>query len=89
MLDTLKSWAGQVTTGHGVMVLSGVLLSVLSGSMSWISAAPLLVAGVIGLIWPENAAPQTSGQAMAVDVAAIVSAFNHKDVPPPTTVTEA
>ena len=75
MLNSLKSWLGEVTTGHGVMVLSGTLLSVLAGTMNWSTAAPLLAAGVIGLIWPENTALQAAGQAVATDVAGVVAAY--------------
>jgi hypothetical protein len=83
MLNSLKTWFGEVTTGHGIMILSGTLLSVLSGGMSWAGAAPLLVAGLIGLIWPENTALQTAGQAVATDVAGIVAAYNNKSAIPP------
>ena len=82
MLNSLKSWLGEVTTGHGVMVLSGTLLSVLSGTMTWATAAPLLTAGVIGLIWPENTALQAAGQAVATDVAGAVAAYNNKGATP-------
>jgi hypothetical protein len=83
MFNSLTTWFGEVTTGHGVMVLSGALLSVLSGGLSWAGAAPLLVAGVIGLIWPENAALQTAGEAAATDVTGIVTAYNNKGATPP------
>jgi len=83
VLNSLKTWFGEVTTGHGVMVLSGTLLSVLSGGMTWAGAAPLLLAGVIGLVWPENTALQTAGQAVATDVVGVVTAYNNKGVIPP------
>ena len=78
MIDSLKSWLGQVTTGHGVMILAGTLLSVFSGVTTLAGAAPLLIAAAIGLVWPENLALQTAGQAAAADVASIVSAYNNK-----------
>jgi hypothetical protein len=70
---SLKHWLGQVTTGHGIMVLIPTLLAALSGTMSWRDAAPLLVAAVIGVIWPENAALKTDVQALATDVADLVA----------------
>jgi hypothetical protein len=83
MLNSLKTWFGEVTTGHGVMVLSGTILSVLSGGMTWAGAAPLLAAGVIGLIWPENTSLQTAGQAVATDLVGVVSAYdNNKSATP-------
>jgi hypothetical protein len=89
MLNSLRTWFGEVTTGHGVMILSGTILSVLSGGMTWAGAAPLLAAGVIGLIWPENTALQTAGQAIASDGVGAVTAYNNKGVVsagPPTEV---
>ncbi|HEX3993606.1 MAG TPA: hypothetical protein VHX39_20750 [Acetobacteraceae bacterium] len=65
------------------MVLSGTLLSVLFGGMTWAGAAPLLVAGMIGLIWPENAALQAAGQAVATDVAGVVTAYINKGTTTP------
>jgi hypothetical protein len=53
--DWLKPWLGKVTTGHGIAVLASTLLAVLSGTTTWAAAAPFLLAGVIGLIWPEAA----------------------------------
>jgi hypothetical protein len=82
VLNSLKTWFGEVTTGHGVMVLAGTMLSVLSGGMSWAGAAPLLVAGAIGLVWPENTALQSAGQAVATDVAGVITAYNNKATTP-------
>lgn len=82
MLNSLRSWLGEVTTGHGMMILSGTLLSVLSGHLTWAGAAPLLTAGVIGLIWPENTTLQTAGQTIATDVEGAIAAYNHKAATP-------
>ncbi len=49
-----RDWMGEITTGHGAMILVPTLLAVASEAMTWETAAPLLVAGVIGLIWPER-----------------------------------
>lgn len=78
VFNSLRTWFGGVTTGHGVMVLAGTLLSVLSGGITWVAAAPLLLAGAIGLVWPENAPRQTGGQVSASDAVGVVSAYNHK-----------
>ncbi len=77
------TWFGQVTTGHGFMILGGTLLSVLSGAMSWAAAAPLLVAAVIGLLWPENTALSTAARTAATDVEALLAAFAHPPAAPP------
>ena len=69
MNKSLMSWFGQVTTGHGMMVLAPTLLSVLSGTMNWTTATPLLVAGAVGLAWPENTALQSSARSAASDMA--------------------
>jgi hypothetical protein len=56
---------GEVTTGHGAMVLVPTLLAVASEVMTWETAAPLLAAGIIGLIWPErrSSAPEPGKEA--------------------------
>jgi len=71
----LHDWLGQVTTGHGAMVLGPTLLAVAGGQMDWTSATPLLVAGVIGLLWPENTALKTAGQNATTDIEALVTAY--------------
>ncbi len=71
---SLMNWLGQVTTGHGVMVLAPTLLAVLAGTLSWHDATPLLVAGAIGLLWPENTALKADAGVLAADVADMVAA---------------
>ena len=78
MSVSIKSWLGQVTTGHGVMILAPTLLSVLSGTTSWSTAAPLLVAGAVGLAWPENTALQSASRSTAENVANMVSAYQNQ-----------
>jgi hypothetical protein len=77
-MNSLTTWFSQVTTGHGFMILAPTLLSVLSGQMTWSTATPLLVAGAIGVVWPENTALQSAGQATAADLASVVAAYNNK-----------
>jgi hypothetical protein len=74
--NSLRAWFGQVTTGHGFMIIAGAVLSVLAGTTNWIVASPLLVAGVIGLLWPENTALRAAAQATVVDVEAMAAAYN-------------
>lgn len=79
---SLKPWLGEVTTGHGVAILASTLLAVLSGTTTWAAAAPFLLAGVIGLIWPENTAPPSVAQAAAADVTGAVTAYNGESPTP-------
>jgi hypothetical protein len=74
MNNSLKFWLGQVTTGHGFMILAPTTLAALTGTMSWTSAAPLLTAGVVGLIWPENTALQDASKSAASDIASLIAA---------------
>ena len=67
MNKSLKSWLGQVTTGHGFMILGSTVLAVASGTMTMSAAAPLLAAGVVGLVWPENTELQTAVQSAVKD----------------------
>lgn len=68
MNPSTKTWIGQVTTGHAFMVLAPTLLAVLSGTMSWQLAFPLVVAGAVGLVWPENTALKDAAQTAAADL---------------------
>jgi hypothetical protein len=81
--NSLTTWLGEVTTGHGVMIIGGTLLSVLTGAVSWAGAAPLLAAGFVGLIWPENTALQTAAQQVATDAEGAMTAYTQAKKPPP------
>jgi hypothetical protein len=68
-----------VTTGGGFMVLAPTLLSVFSGALTWAGAVPLLVASVVGVLWPENIALKSASQIAAKDVTSLVEVFLNKD----------
>jgi hypothetical protein len=70
-----RTWIGEVTTGHGVMILGPTLLAAFSGTMSWPTAVPFLVAGVVGLAWPENTVLRSVAQAGALDVEDLITAY--------------
>jgi hypothetical protein len=72
---SFRDWIGEVTTGHGAMILGPTLLAACSGTMSWTTAAPLLAAGVVGLLWPENAAMKSAAQTAATDVETLIEAY--------------
>jgi hypothetical protein len=74
--EWLTAWSGQITTGHGCMIIAGTLFSVFTGSITWTAAAPLLVAAAVGLVWPENTALQTAARAAVTDVENVVAAYN-------------
>jgi hypothetical protein len=57
------------------MILTSTLLAAVAGSISWTTAIPLCVAGIIGAIWPENVAARVAGQAVATDVEALIAAY--------------
>jgi len=71
----LNAWIGQVTTGHGAMILGPTLLAVASGTIDWRTAIPFLAAGVIGLLWPENTPMQGAARTVASDVEALITAY--------------
>ena len=75
MKPEIRTWLGQVTTGHGIMVLVPTALAIMSGTMSWQAGLPLLMAGIVGLAWPENAPLETAVQSFATDVAAAIAAY--------------
>lgn len=66
-MNAISNWAGQVTTGHGAMVLVGTLLACLHGDMTWAAGSPLLAAGFIGVIWPENTGLAAQASKIASD----------------------
>jgi len=70
-----STWLGQVTTGHGFMVLAPTVIAVLSGTMTLAVAFPLLVAGLVGLFWPENQPLRNAATATANDIEATIAAF--------------
>jgi hypothetical protein len=72
---SFSDWLGEVTTGHGAMILGPTLMAVSSGTMDWPTAVPFLAAGVIGLMWPENTALKTAAQTAATDVEALIAAY--------------
>ena len=71
----LNTWIGQVTTGHGAMILGPTLLATASGTIDWQTAIPFLAAGVIGLLWPENVPMQSAARTVASDVEALLTAY--------------
>lgn len=75
MKFNFADWIGQVTTGHGAMILGPTLLAVASKQMSWMDATPLLVAGAVGLLWPENTGLKTASQNAVTDVETLVTAY--------------
>lgn len=75
---SMMAWLGQVTTGHGFMILAPTVLSVLTGAMAWHTALPLVVGGVIGLAWPENTSLQANSQALAADLTGMVKDFMNR-----------
>jgi hypothetical protein len=72
---SFSEWIGEVTTGHGAMIIGPTLLAVSSGTMTWPTAVPFLVAGVVGLLWPENTALKSAAQTAAADVEALIGAY--------------
>ena len=66
--DAFKAWLGQSTTGTGFAALLGVLAAVAGGQMTWAHAAPVLVGGLLALIWPENKPVQQGASSLAADL---------------------
>ena len=66
--NAFKSWIGQSTTGLGVAALLTTLSAVAAGQVTWQQAIPGLVAGIVGLIWPENKGAQAGASSLAADL---------------------
>ena len=85
----LNSWLGQSTTGAGFATLLATAGSVAAGSLSWQSAVPLLVGGLVGLIWPENSGLQSAAGSTAATLENLITTYqsnlsNQKGSPFPT-----
>jgi len=72
---SFSDWLGEVTTGHGAMIIGPTLLAVSSGTMDWPTAVPFLAAGVIGLLWPENTALKSAAQTVVTDAENLIAAY--------------
>ncbi len=77
-----SEWFGQATTGAGFATLLGAASSIASGTVSWQHALPLIVGGVVGLVWPENTSLQTAVGGAASSVESILSALHTAPQPP-------
>ena len=70
-----KQWLGQTTTGAGFATILATVGGFVTGSVGWQQALPLVVAGVAGLIWPENSPLQSATSKAAQDVETLVAAY--------------
>lgn len=77
-----SDWFGQATTGAGFATLLGAASSVASGTVTWQHALPLIVGGVVGLVWPENTSLQSAVGGAASSVESILSAIQNAPQPP-------
>lgn len=72
---TARNWLVQSTTGTGLSALFAYLAAVASGSMTWMQAMPLLVGGLVGLAWPENAGLKSAAQETTISIERLVEAY--------------
>lgn len=72
---TARNWLAQSTTGTGLSALFAYFAAVASGSMTWIQAIPLLVGGLVGLAWPENAGLKSAAQEATISIERLVEAY--------------
>lgn len=72
MNPTLKTWSGQITTGIGALIGGPAVIGLLTHQLTLDQAIPLLIAAVIGLIFPENKALATSAQTTATDAEVLI-----------------
>jgi hypothetical protein len=69
---TLKAWSGQVTTGIGALIGCPAVIGLLTHQITLEQAIPLLIAAVIGLVFPENKSLATSAQTVATDAEVLI-----------------
>jgi hypothetical protein len=46
-----------------------------SGALGWQQATPIIIGGLVGMIWPENRDLTAAAQKTAGDVGAVVAAY--------------
>ena len=66
-MNAIEAWARQVTTGQGGATLLGTILAVFSGSISWTTAAPMLLGGIVLVLWPEKTGLSAAAEKLATD----------------------
>lgn len=72
---TARKWLAQSTTGTGLSALFAYLAAVASGSMTWVQAMPLLVGGLVGLAWPEDAGLKSAAEETTLSIERLVDAY--------------
>jgi hypothetical protein len=76
-MTSLLTGLRQVTTGHGIAVLIGALVAVLSGTMTWPVFIPTAVGALVLMIWPNNQALQAAAMQIAKDSEIAVAAIQN------------
>ncbi len=71
----IRSWLSQATTGGGIAALLGTASALAAGQLSLHQAIPVLVAGVVGLIWPENSGSKAAAETAATSIETLVTAY--------------
>lgn len=72
---TIKTWFGQSTTGVGIATLLASLGAILSGGITLEQAVPLVIGGLAGVIWPENAQLSITAEQAAKNIEHIFAAY--------------
>ncbi len=70
-----NGWLGQSTTGAGFATLIATVGSVATGTLSWQHAVPLVVGGLVGLIWPENTGMQATASTAAASLQNLIEIY--------------
>ncbi|MDE2471021.1 MAG: hypothetical protein KGL35_20330 [Bradyrhizobium sp.] len=74
-MQSIAVWFGQKTTGAGIAAILGALSAVATGSLTWHAAIPVLIAGIVGLVMPENASAASATHTLVADTETLISAY--------------
>lgn len=71
-MTTLKAWLAQPTTilgvGMAAATVSGILMHIATGSMTWTAGAVGIAGALVHIALPDNSAAATSIEKLATDV---------------------
>jgi hypothetical protein len=74
-VTALLAYLRQPTSIAGISAIVGTLMGLLSGNMTWESAAPLLVGAMVAIILPDNTSAKVAAATLVKDAIAAQRSF--------------
>ena len=74
-LGALRVWVRQPTTVAGISTVAGTGMGILSGTVTWQAAVPIVLGGIVAMVLPDNSGARNSVERTAADAMVAVQAF--------------